>query len=129
MLLAMANSYAQTFQVKTDILGRKQIYQDGSLIATAKNTREGITQYFDNDYEPLGHSSVIKDGTVVYYNAQNEFVGSSKVAADGVTYYYDSSEKLIGTSKTEPNNALMFFDVMIKRSPTEGGSYTRSFAM
>jgi|SRR5574344_123674 hypothetical protein len=129
IMLGAGTSYAHTYQVKSDMLGRKQIYQDGSLVAMAKSTKDGITQYFDNDRIQIGYSKIASDGSVVYFNAENVLIGSSIVGMDGVTYYYDNKEKLIGNSKTEPNNALMFFDVVIKNIPNDGSTYTRKFAM
>ena len=108
-LVLSGSSAAASYEVRSDLLGRKQIYFNDNLVVTAKEKQGGVF-YYDAERTEIGHSRVLADGCTVYFDAGGTLQGTSCSDGRGHTEYRDASGAELEAGAEIP---VMFYDEVI----------------
>ena len=100
---------ASSYEVRTDLLGRRQVYLNDSLVVTAAE-KQGGTFYYDAERNEIGHSVILADGCTVYFDASGMLQGSSCAGPRGLSEYRDADGRELEIGEEVP---VMFFDEVI----------------
>lgn len=122
-LVLSGSAAAASYEVRSDLLGRKQIYFNDNLVVTAKEKQGGIF-YYDAERTEIGHSRALTDGCTVYFDAGGTLQGTSCSDGRGHTEYRDASGAELEAGAEIP---VMFYGEVIvsngapERSLRNGG--------
>lgn len=103
------SAVASSYEVRTDLLGRRQVYLNDSLVVTAAE-KQGGTFYYDAERNEIGHALILADGCTVYFDALGELQGTSCANSQGRPEYRDADGRELETGEEK---TVMFFEEII----------------